>query len=264
MAGRAGRRGMDDQGTVIAIVDQYSDDLGEIRDLTSADRIPIFSQFQLSYNTVLNLLDRHEHREIEAILKKSFDSFLRKREGQRVNVMASWNNRVRTLRNLGYVDGNNLTRKGRFTTKIFTEELLTSEVFCDDKWKKWDTVDLACMAAAVTYEHRHNRRAKRPKRGQRFYRILDKIQSNQYLMRNLSLNGLAMRIPMVEQWAQGASFSQLVNDYNLAEGDIIRIFRQAIDVMEQVRRATNSEPLRDKLTDAINLLDKEVVAVSFE
>ena len=48
------------------------------------------------------------------------------------------------------------------------------------------------------------------------------------------------------------------------EGDIIRIFRQAIDVMEQVRRATDSEPLREKLTGSIHLLDKEVVAVSFE
>ena len=83
-------------------------------------------------------------------------------------------------------------------------------------------------------------------------------------MRNLSLNGLAMRIPLVEQWATGVSFSEIVIEHNLAEGDIIRIFRQAIDVMEQVRRATDSEPLRDKLTGAINLLDKEVVAVSFE
>ena len=83
-------------------------------------------------------------------------------------------------------------------------------------------------------------------------------------MRNLSLNGLAMRIPLVEQWASGSSFSQLVLEHNLAEGDIIRIFRQAIDVMEQVRRATDSEALKDKLTGAINLLDKEVVAVSFE
>ena len=83
-------------------------------------------------------------------------------------------------------------------------------------------------------------------------------------MRNLSLSGLATRVPLVENWAKGASFSQLVLDYNLAEGDIIRIFRQAIDVMEQVRRATDSEPLRDKLTGAIHLLDKEVVAVRFD
>lgn len=264
MAGRAGRRGMDEKGTVIAIVDQYNDNLGEIRDLTSADRIPIFSQFQLSYNTVLNLLDRHKHHEIEKILKKSFDSFLRKRQGQRINVMASWNNRVRTLRNLGYVQGNNLTSKGRFTTKIFTQELLTTELFSDEKWKRWDNVDIACLAAAVTYEHRHSRKNKRPKRGPKFYRLLDSIESNKYLMRNLSLNGLAMRLPLVQQWAEGQSFSQLVIDHNLAEGDIIRIFRQAIDVMEQVRRATDSEPLREKLTGAIHLLDKEVVAVSFE
>jgi len=80
----------------------------------------------------------------------------------------------------------------------------------------------------------------------------------------LSFYGLALRIPLVEQWAGGVSFSQLVMDHNLAEGAIIRIFRQAIDVMEQVRRATDSESLKEKLTGSISLLDREVVSVSFE
>ena len=90
------------------------------------------------------------------------------------------------------------------------------------------------------------------------------LEANQFLMRNLSIFGLTARIPLVESWAEGKSFSQLVDEFELAEGDIIRIFRQTIDLLEQVRRATDSEALKDKLTGAINLLDKEVVAVSFE
>ena len=41
-----------------------------------------------------------------------------------MNVWASWNNRVRVLRSLGHLEGDRLTPKGRFTSRIFTQELL--------------------------------------------------------------------------------------------------------------------------------------------
>jgi superfamily II RNA helicase len=262
MAGRAGRRGMDTRGTVIAMVDKWQDDLSEIQTLTKADLIPIFSQFELSYNTALNLIDKHSEEEIERILEKSFDSFIKKRAGQRVNVWASWNNRVRTLAKLGHLQNDKLTAKGKFTTKIFTEELVTAELFSDTKWKKWSPLEMACLAAAVTYEPRHFR-AQRPKRSQRYYRLISTLESNPFLMRNLSSFGLAARIPLVEAWAEGENFSQLVIDYELSEGDIIRIFRQAIDLLEQVRRATGEEALKEKASGAIRLLDRDVVSVTF-
>lgn len=262
MAGRAGRRGMDSKGIVIAMVDKYQDDLTEINRLTKADHIPIFSQFELSYNTALNLIDKHSDAEIEVILEKSFDSFIKKNSGQRVNVWASWNNRIRVLQKLGHLQNDRLTPKGRFTTKIFTEELITAEVFGDTKWKKWSPLEMACLAAAITYEPRHFR-AHKPKRGQTFYRLMSGLEGNSFLMRNMSIFGLAARIPLVEAWARGDSFAQLVLDYDLPEGDIIRIFRQTIDVLEQVRRATDQETLKDKLNQAIRLLDKDVVSITF-
>ncbi|MDO9536771.1 MAG: helicase-related protein, partial [Thermoplasmata archaeon] len=262
MAGRAGRRGMDTRGTVIASIDKFQDDLSEIQRLTKADRIPIFSQFELSYNTALNLIDKHSQAEIEKVLEKSFDSFIKRNAGQRVNVWTSWNNRVRVLRKLDHLQGNALTQKGRFTTKIFTEELVTAEIFADNKWKKWTSLELACLAAAITYEPRHFR-AQRPKRGQIFYRLMSSLEGNPYLMRNLSIFGLSARIPLVEAWYRGESFAQLVLDFDLPEGDIIRIFRQTIDVLEQVRRATDQEGLKEKISGAINLLDKDVVSVTF-
>ncbi|MBA3046267.1 MAG: DEAD/DEAH box helicase [Candidatus Thermoplasmatota archaeon] len=262
MAGRAGRRGMDSKGVVIAMVDRGMDDLSEIQKFTKADRIPIFSQFQLSYNTVLNLIDKHSEAEIEIVLEKSFDSFLKKNAGQRVNVWASWNNRVRTLRKLGHLQANELTPKGHFTTKIFTEELVTAEVFADVKWKRWTPLEMACLAAAITYEPRHFRN-QRPKRGNTFYRIMSSLEGNPFLMRNLSIFGLSARIPLVEAWCRGESFSQLVIDFGLPEGDIIRIFRQTIDVLEQVRRATDQELLKQKASEAMRLLDKDVVSVTF-
>ena len=264
MAGRAGRRGMDKVGTVYCTVDKYRDDLMEISRFTKEDKIPIYSQFHLSYNTVLNMIDTNSKREIGQILERSFESFRKKRSGKRVNVWTSWYNRVRTLEKLGYVVNNQLTEKGRFTKKIFTEELVTGELFADDKWKDWTVADIACVAAAITYEERHSRRGKRPERGPRFFKLLGSISGNGYLGRNLSRNGLAIRIPIIEKWAGGAHFKTLVKEFEMAEGDLIRLFRQTIDVLEQIKRATDDEELKGKLNKAITMLDREVVSVSFD
>ncbi|MFW5866146.1 MAG: DEAD/DEAH box helicase, partial [Nanoarchaeota archaeon] len=56
IAGRAGRRGIDTQGTVIALVDRKFTDLEKLKEISTKDNVPIISQFTLSVNTVLNLL----------------------------------------------------------------------------------------------------------------------------------------------------------------------------------------------------------------
>ena len=147
---------------------------------------------------------------------------------------------------------------------LVDEELVTTELFHDDKWRDWSVIDIACIAATITYEVRHSRRGKRPEKDRRFYSLVASINNNDYLMRNLNLNGLALRIPVIEKWARGWTFKELVEEYDVAEGDLIRIFRQTIDVMEQVKRATAHNELKDKLSEACTMLDKEIVSVNFE
>ena len=77
MAGRAGRRGMDKEGYAIAVVDRDFLDIDKVIRLTSEDTEPIVSRFQLTWNSVLNLVDNHPGTEIEVILKSNFDYYLR-------------------------------------------------------------------------------------------------------------------------------------------------------------------------------------------
>ncbi len=75
MAGRAGRRGIDERGYVyiLADLDRYrreefpSTDPRQIEKLTS--------RFNLSYNSVLNLFKNHERSEISVILNQNFATF---------------------------------------------------------------------------------------------------------------------------------------------------------------------------------------------
>ncbi|KAF1757967.1 hypothetical protein GCK72_014425 [Caenorhabditis remanei] len=73
MAGRAGRRGKDDRGTVILMVDSAmsSDDAKQI---IKGATDPLNSQFRLTYNMVLNLM-RVEGMAVSWIINNSFHQF---------------------------------------------------------------------------------------------------------------------------------------------------------------------------------------------
>lgn len=264
MAGRAGRRGIDKMGRAIALIDPWRDDIREIMRFTEKDDIPITSRFQLSYNTVLNLLNSHDRNEIGVILEKSFDSFLKKKAGTRINVWASFNNRVNTLRRLGHLEGDRLKAKGKFTSRIYTRELVTAELFFGKRWKQWNPVDMACMGAAVIYEGKRAYRFVRPRRRDRFFRLVETINDSKYIMRNLNIQGLNNIIPSVETWMAGGRFKDVMEHSNLDEGDIIRIFRQTIDLFEQVIRATEDPELEDKVEEVLRMMDRGAVAVDFE
>ncbi|KAI8043203.1 exosome RNA helicase MTR4 [Drosophila gunungcola] len=73
MAGRAGRRGLDDKGIVILMIDEkVSPAVG--RDIVQGKADPINSAFHLTYNMVLNLL-RVEEINPEYMLERSFYQF---------------------------------------------------------------------------------------------------------------------------------------------------------------------------------------------
>ena len=59
LAGRAGRRGIDDVGYAISVIERGHTNLQKLKAMSLKDDIPIQSQFRLSFNTVLNLINNH-------------------------------------------------------------------------------------------------------------------------------------------------------------------------------------------------------------
>ena len=86
MAGRAGRRGLDAEGHVIVRCDleEYGDVRPHILRYEAGEYEPVHSSFNLSWNSVVNLLDTHTVEQIRTIVDKSFLSWHMDRTAERL------------------------------------------------------------------------------------------------------------------------------------------------------------------------------------
>jgi len=84
MAGRAGRRGIDERGYVFTLVDFNRFVPEEYPSMQEQDVEPLRSRFTLSYNSVLQLVRSYSTDEIRSILRKNFATYQAERERARL------------------------------------------------------------------------------------------------------------------------------------------------------------------------------------
>ncbi len=262
-AGRAGRRGIDEIGYVVSLMSREKNDLNEYRNMSSPNQEPIVSQFTLSYNTIINLVKNHPPDEREIILKSSFDYYVRKLNRKHMWVLRRFNQYLNLLRKLDYIRGENVTPKGEFASKIYSHELLVTEIFQTGIFKRLDNVGIAILLATIMYEERHNDHFKFDKDFDYFEIILSEISQNALVADEINYTNLKRMCLTIRSWCQGAKFSELLEYSNLEEGDIIHIFRNTIDLARQVLHATNDPQLKERIDEIIAMLDRDVVKVSF-
>jgi superfamily II RNA helicase len=75
MAGRAGRRGLDNQGYVVTVQSRF-EGVREAGQLATAPADPLVSQFTPSYGMVLNLLQRYDLTKARELVERSFGRYL--------------------------------------------------------------------------------------------------------------------------------------------------------------------------------------------
>lgn len=266
MAGRAGRRGLDKIGYSIALIDKKYNDFEKVVSLTSKDTDPIISQFKLSYNTVLNLLNNYNNDSemIERIMKSSFDYYLKKKKNRNIRIMASFNNYVKRLKKFEYVDNfGNLTEKGDFARYIYSNELLLTEIFYTDMFYSFSPTEIIALLAAIIYEPRKNDKFGGPKKSQEYNHIIKVISKNQFVDKQVDRIALRKILPTVIDWANGADFIQIMEYTNRGEGDIIRLIRQIVDFLRQIIRATREQEKLGTISDCINMMYKDVIKAEF-
>ncbi len=262
MAGRAGRRGIDTVGFVIAIPDQ-SQLVEKIYQISEADREPILSQFQLSFNTVLNMLMLYNDEEIEMILKKNFYVYHRKHQQHRqVRMKTSFTKKRKRLMKMGYISkSGEITDKGLFASRIYYQELLISELFATGFYKNFSDLELLQIIAAIIYEPKANDHFSFKGIHKKYKLITQKLSENQYVFAHLNKLSLKRMMAIVETWSMGGSFSLVLDLTNYQEGDVVRLFRRIIDMIQQIMHASLDDELRDQLSECRQIIDHGLVSV---
>jgi superfamily II RNA helicase len=66
---------------------------------------------------------------------------------------------------------------------------------------------------------------------------------------------------LIKLWGENGQFEQLLTLTTYREGDIVRLFRRIIDMLQQIQRATDDEELIDRLQNCQQLIDRDIVAI---
>jgi superfamily II RNA helicase len=266
IAGRAGRRGIDKEGFAISVIDRNSMDIQRVKEMTSSNKDMLRSQFKLSYNTVLNLMKNHTEKERQIILQSSFYSYQIAGKIGISRIIASFEKKRNKLFTSGYLvqgeDGIELTDKGLFAMRIYTEELLVSDLFCSMLTKSFSEEEILLLVGRICFEEKKNTKMD-PKRKNISNNLLKKLSNNKDLYNYFKKNPLFLLETFLSEWYEGCDFVELMKYTNMPEGDIVRFIRQIIDLLQQIQHATADEELRHKVLHIKDQIDRDVVSVRF-
>jgi ATP-dependent RNA helicase HelY len=300
-AGRAGRRGMDTVGHVVVRMDY--EDYGELRPILAKYREgayePVRSSFNLSWNSVVNLLRRHPPDRIREILDKSFlawhlgrraDRHRREadagggRQAERLAARAEragervWNEfdrKVVWLQQIGYLDDDLGFNPGaRILQHLQIAEVPMTELVLSGVLEQLEPPRLFGILCALTNEL--------PRHAERNFRLRGEDRALAAEVHNvlgnlavLEANELAGTettwdpdlLPLGRSWAEGVPLHELLlmvrSDTDIS-GDLITGFRRAKDLVGQlvdVYRAGGDEARAEVLRDLVRTVSRDEVEV---
>lgn len=274
MAGRAGRQGIDAEGLIFCSL--------SAKDLREAplDRIlrgksePIRSRFRLSYSTVLHLVSVLGRERLVEAWEKSLNQFQHSRRSRSARERNSRTQRalleahLGLLDELGYLEGDELTPRGRFASHINGYELQMTEHLFRGSLENLSPEQLAVVFVAHIHEERRRfEGAPRRSKGYSGVRtnIMATVRELNFIVAEFEIpKGLKIPdfglTPVVVAWMRGASMDDLEASFDGSLGDLCRTLRMSLQLMRQVKRAIDPDwDLFEKLTEASERLNRDEV-----
>ena len=269
IAGRAGRRGIDKEGFVVSMIYRPTFNYYAVKKLTYKDVDPIKSQFKLSINTVLNLIDQHPAKEIEKILRLSFFSYQKfgkkYAEVPTEKLLFRYNRVRKKLTKHEFVDKKGkLTLKGKFSSKIFVDEMLIGDLFATGWYKHLNEYQTLLLLGALVYEPKEKTKIFKTYLGKEYKEIRNMINESPHIMKldsKKKLENLDEVTSFIHPIYNGKTFFDLMKNSNLLEGDLIRFFGQILDRIGQIKKATTDDNLVTLMDDLQGLIMKALEGI---
>jgi ATP-dependent RNA helicase HelY len=289
LTGRAGRRGLDEEGHAIVA---WSNEItfAEVARVASASPPDLRSAFRPTYNLAVNLVARFDRATAHDVLDRSFAQW----QARKPDLLArQLGHRLAVLDALGYVRDWSLAPAGRRLSRIYHEaDLLVAETLGGDVLAGAEPSVLAGVLSAVVFEPRRARRLPGHvlRRGKR--RGHGHVQDRLGEKRTADLAGRCEAVAMIAEgirtveeanlvprtrqpaaglatavasWVRGASFSTALgvagrDAGDLAPGDFVRTMKSVADLAQQVSQTAPDAGVAAAAREAVDLLVRGVVA----
>ena len=295
MTGRAGRRGLDDEGHAIVCFDTGVSlfDVGRVALSPAPD---LHSSFRPTYNFTANLINHFDYETAVSILRQSYAQFEadRRATGARRPLVEQMQARHHVLEELGYANGWELTPTGQQLRSIYHEcDLLIAESLAAGVFDDAEPAILAGVLSSFVYEARKSRKSgphqSTPHKKQRTKSDrLGEQRRGGITQRVNEIHSLAARVFEVEEryrvrhvkdpdggfanaiaaWVRGAPLGTALDiadsDQGIATpGDFVRNAKQVADLCEQVTRLSSFSSVVAAAEEArVAILRSVVVGVS--
>jgi ATP-dependent RNA helicase HelY len=283
MTGRAGRRGKDHIGFLLAVPGKFMD-IPLVGELINSEPSPIFSQIKTTFSMVLNLLLSHSPEQIEDLLEKSFASYLilkekKKKASKRLFdqdksfLRQTFRDHLNFLMETGYVhqDGR-LTEDGKWASQLRIDQpLLIAEGFKLGLFPENDPAELAAMITLFVNEREADDRFKKGDLPSEFtadfFRVKTGLMPFAKLMyeRGFPVRPLFMRPSLtIFEWASGKTWDQVLRISELAEGDLAMLILRTADNLRHIRSLRDVFPkAAENAGKAMELILREPVVAYY-
>ena len=293
MTGRAGRRGLDDEGhAIVCFANEVA--LSDVGRVALAPPSDLHSSFRPTYNLTANLINHFEFETALEVVQRSFAQFEtdRRPSGTKRPLGDQMVARHRVLEELGYASGWTLNQQGQLLRSIYHEcDLLIAESLTAGVFTGLEAAQLAGVLSCFVFE---SKRASRTLNAAKQVTTKKKKSLNDRLGQerrgNMSdrtheIRMIAASISEVENrygvphakepdakfattiaaWARGASLGTVLDvaDVEIGQtspGDFVRNAKQVADLCEQLARMSGLTDVAEVALEARDAVLRSVVA----
>ena len=264
MAGRAGRRSIDIQGFVFCRVNPQFISSQSVYRIIHSKPEKVISRFNASYATILNLYQKFGER-LYDIYPRSFHYFQESKNSRR-KALEHLRTQVNLLKTLGHIKAGQLSEKGIFASRVYGYELLLSELYAEGILEELSEEALGILSAAIVFEprkgeHKPSLSASAKKLEKTTSDVIRGLHwmEQKFQIKHVSKICYYHLAPALEAWIKGESFEKILRMTDSDEGEVVRYFRMAIQILREINEAPISLEMRAKIHRLIRLINRDII-----
>jgi len=284
MTGRAGRRGKDHIGFAVALPGKFMD-IRLTAKLLSSPPSDVTSRIKINFSMVLNLLMSHAPNQVEDLLKRSFATYMLKKErtkgGARKRIGNGqeylWRDFLQHLdflRETGFAtDSGSLTDDGKWASKLRVDQpLMIAEGFRLGIFPRSDPGLLAAIIASFVNEQESDDRIDPKMVPANLLKTFLKVKKrlNPFIVhmadRGFEVRHLFLRPAVaIYAWAVGQSWEHMLSVAEIEEGDLAMLILRTADNLRHIRNLARIFPEPAKTSArSIELILKYPVTMDYD